>query len=123
MRTFRLLFILSLVALVPMTTVATAQEPASAPAPSVKTIEILPAKPDISVGQKIKFTAVAKDANGNVVNATPSTWFAAPFDLAGADASGNVSFFSPGEVLVGALVGGKPVFIKVHGQAWASYAH
>ena len=113
MRTFWLLFILSLVALVPMVTVATAQEPAAAPAASVKTIEITPAKPDITVGQKIKFTAVAKDANGNVVNATPSTWFAVPFDLAGADASGNISFFSPGEVLLGALVGGKPGFIKV----------
>ena len=61
MRTFRLLFILGLVVLVPMATVATAQEPAGAPAPSVKTIEILPAKPDITVGQKIKFTAVAKE--------------------------------------------------------------
>lgn len=113
MRNFTLLVILSLSGLVPMAAVATAQEPAKAPATSVKTIEITPAKPDVSVGQKLKFTAVAKDAAGNVVNATPSTWFAAPFDLAGADASGNVSFFSPGEVLVGALVGGKPGFIKI----------
>lgn len=113
MRNFTLLVILSLSGLVPMAAVATAQEPAKAPATSVKTIEITPAKPDVSVGQKLKFTAVAKDAAGNVVNVTPSTWFAAPFDLAGADASGNVSFFSPGEVLVGALVGGKPGFIKI----------
>jgi len=96
-----------------MASIATAQAPAATPAASVKTIEITPAKPDITVGQKIKFTAVAKDANGNVVNATPSTWFAVPFDLAGADSSGNISFFSPGEVLLGALVGGKPGFIKV----------
>ncbi|MDQ2920669.1 MAG: hypothetical protein M3R52_03495, partial [Acidobacteriota bacterium] len=95
-----------------MASVSTAQEPASAPATSVKTVEITPAKPDVSVGQKLKFTAVAKDGAGNVVNA-PSTWFAVPFDLAGADAAGNVSFFSPGEVLVGAIVGGKPGFIKV----------
>jgi len=113
MRNFTLLVILSLSGLVPMAAVATAQEPAKAPATSVTTIEITPAKPDVSVGQKLKFTAVAKDAAGNVVNVTPSTWFAAPFDLAGADASGNVSFFSPGEVLVGALVGGRPGFIKV----------
>ena len=113
MRTFRLLFILCLAVLVPMTPVATAQGPAAAPPASVKTIEITPAKPDITVGQKIKFTAVARDANGNIVNETPSTWFAVPFDLAGADASGNISFFSPGEVLLGALVGGKPGFIKV----------
>ena len=110
---FRLLLLLSSVALITMATVATAQQPAATPAALVKTIEILPARPDITVGQKVKFTAVAKDANGNVVDVTPSTWFAVPFDLAGADASGNISFFSPGEVLLGALVGGKPGFIKV----------
>jgi hypothetical protein len=65
------------------------------------------------VGQKVKFTAVAKDAAGNVINVTPSTWFAVPFDLAGADDSGTISFFNPGEVLLGAIVGGKPGFIKV----------
>jgi len=113
MRNFRLLVILSLAGLVPMAVHSAAQEPASAPATSVKTVEITPAKPDVSVGQKVKFTAVAKDEAGKVVNVTASTWFALPFDLAGADAAGNVSFFSPGEVLVGALVGGKPVFVKV----------
>ncbi|HAF14902.1 MAG TPA: hypothetical protein DCK99_14650 [Blastocatellia bacterium] len=114
MRTFRtLLIVLSFAALVAMATaISTAQEPANT-ATSVSTIEITPAKTDITVGQKVKFTAVAKDAAGNVVKATPSTWFAAPFDLAGADESGNVSFFSPGDVLVGAIVGGKPSFIHV----------
>ncbi|MGI9069189.1 MAG: Ig-like domain-containing protein [Pyrinomonadaceae bacterium] len=113
MRNFRLLVILSLAGLVPMAGHSAAQEPASAPATSVNTVEITPAKPDVSVGQTVKFTAVAKDEAGKVVNVTASTWFALPFDLAGADAAGNVSFFSPGEVLVGALVGGKPVFVKV----------
>jgi plastocyanin len=94
------------------TAIATAQQPTT-PAPVIKTVEITPAKPDISVGQKVKFTAVAKDAAGNVINVTPSTWFAVPFDLAGADDSGTVSFFNPGEVLLGAIVGGKPGFIKV----------
>ena len=111
MRTFRLLVILSLASLVSMPLVSNAQEPVP-PAP-IKTIEITPAKPDVSVGQKVKFTAVAKDEAGKVVNVTASTWFAAPFDLAGADAAGNVSFFSPGEVLVGALVGAKFGSIKI----------
>jgi plastocyanin len=93
-------------------TVSTAQEPAK-PAPAAKTFEIMPAKPEITVGQKVKFTVSAKDAAGNVVKATPSTWFAAPFDLAGADESGTISFFNPGEVLVGAMVEGKPVFTHV----------
>lgn len=92
--------------------ISNAQQPTT-PAPVIKTIEITPAKPDISVGQKLKFTAVAKDETGKVIEATPSTWFAVPFDLAGADESGTISFFNPGEVLLGAIVGGKPGFIRV----------
>jgi plastocyanin len=87
---------------------ATAQGPASA-----KVFEITPATQEISVGQKVKFTAVAKDEAGNRTNAPASAWFAAPFDLAGVDQSGIVSFFSPGEVLVGAIVGGRTVLTRV----------
>jgi hypothetical protein len=112
--TFRSLLIVSAltIGLTIFTAVSTAQGPVTAPAPSAKTLQIIPASPDVSVGQKVKFTVVSKDASGNAVNETASVWFAAPFDLAGADALGNVSFFSPGEVLVGALIGGKPVFTK-----------
>lgn len=94
--------------------VATAQVVGPTPTPSPITYEISPANPDASVGQKMQFTVVAKGATGPVATPVPSMWFAAPFDLAGADASGNVSFFSPGEVLIGALVGGKPIFIKAN---------
>src|SRR5712691_2688221 len=108
MRTFRsLLVVPSFAVVVAMATaLSTAQSPANTTAATpVATVEITPAKPDISVGQKVKFTAAAKDATGNVMNVTPSTWFAAPFDLAAADMAGTVSFFNPGEVLVGAIVG------------------
>ncbi len=81
---------------------------------AVKTVEVTPATPDISVGQKVKFTAVAKDASGKVVKTATPTWLAAPFDLAGVDESGTVSFFAPGEVLVGAIIAGKPTFITVN---------
>ena len=92
--------------------ISTAQESASsASTAAIKTVEVTPATQDISVGQKVKFTVVAKDPAGNIVNATPSTWLAAPFDLAGVDDSGTVSFFAPGEVLVGAIVAGQPNFI------------
>lgn len=90
------------------TAVSTAQEPASP-----KTAVLTPATTDISVGQKVKFTAELKDAAGNKTSALATTWFAAPFDLAAVDESGTVSFFSPGEVLVGAVVGGKAVLTKV----------
>jgi plastocyanin len=109
-----LLAVLCVALLVAMATAAisTAQEQTPAPT-STKVAELAPATSDISVGQKVKFTAVVKDASGNKTNAPASAWFAAPFDLAGVDESGTVSFFSPGEVLVGAIVGGKTVLTRV----------
>src|SRR5882724_5364265 len=114
MRTFRSsLALLCVVLLFAMATViSTAQQQTSAPT-ATKLAELTPATSDISVGQKVKFTAVMKDASGNKTNAPASAWFAAPFDLAGVDESGTVSFFSPGEVLVGAIVGGKTVLTRV----------
>jgi plastocyanin len=113
MRTLRnLLAVLCVTLLVAMATVAISAAQTSAPT-STKVAELTPATSDISVGQKVKFTAVVKDASGNKTNAPASAWFAAPFDLAGVDESGTVSFFSPGEVLVGAIVGGKTVLTRV----------
>jgi len=111
MQTVRtMLVVLGLVSLVALaSSISTAQETASA-----KTVQLIPATADISVGQKVKFTAVAKDAAGNTTNPPATAWFAAPFDLAGVDESGTVSFFSPGEVLVGAIVGGRTVLTKVN---------
>lgn len=110
MRNFRsLLAVLSFALLVAMATASsTAQEPAS-----TRTAELTPATEDISVGQKVKFTAVVKDAAGIKTKAPATAWFAAPFDLAGVDESGTVSFFSPGDVLVGAIVNGKTVLTHV----------
>ncbi len=90
-----------------------AQQASKPAAPVVASVEISPAPTDIFPGQKVKFTAVAKDASGAVIATPPTTWIAAPFDLAGVDESGTVSFFSPGEVLIGSIVGGKPHFTKV----------
>ena len=114
MRIFRSLpAVLCFALLVTMgTAVCNAQEPTSAP-DSTKLVELTPATADISVGQKVKFNAVVKDASGNKTNAPATAWFAAPFDLAGVDESGTVSFFSPGEVLVGAIVSGKTVLTRV----------
>jgi hypothetical protein len=109
MRTFRsLLVVLCFVTLVVIAiTTSTAQEP-TAPVG-----ELNPATTDISVGQKVKFSATVKDATGNKRAAPATAWFAAPFDLAGVDETGTVSFFSPGEVVVGAIVNGKTVLSHV----------
>jgi hypothetical protein len=93
---------------------------APAEPPKVKTVEISPAKAQAHVGERLKFTVVAKDASGNVINEKPSVWFAAPFDVAGADADGTVLFRQPGKVTVGAVVGGKPGFADVIVEAPAT---
>ena len=109
MRTFRSLLAVLCFAVLPAlgNAIVTAQEPAA------KMAELSPATTDISVGQKVKFTAMVTDATGNKTPKPASAWFAAPFDLAAVDESGTVSFFSPGEVLVGAVVGGKTVLTRV----------
>ena len=109
MRTYRsLLAIVCFALLVAMATaISTAQEPTAPRA------ELSPANDDISVGQKVQFTAVLKDASGKKTKAPASAWFAAPFDLAAVDETGTVSFFSPGDVLVGAIVNGRTVLIHV----------
>lgn len=80
---------------------------------AVKSVEIQPVKPEIEVGQKVKFSIIARDEQGRSLNEKPSIWIAAPFDLARVDENGMVSFYQPGEVLVGAIVAGKPVFSTV----------
>jgi hypothetical protein len=81
--------------------------------PKAKTVEVSPAKATAHVGERLKFTAVAKDDKGNVIDVKPSIWFAAPFDVAGADADGTVLFREPGMVTVGAVIAGKPGFADV----------
>jgi uncharacterized protein YjdB len=87
------------------------EPPTSSVAPA--SVEVTPKTAEAHVGEKLKFTAVAKDASGNVIEEKPSVWFAAPFDVAGADESGEVTFHAPGVVTVGAVIGGKPGFATV----------
>src|SRR5215470_4006493 len=88
------------------------QESTTSVAPA--SVEITPKTLDVHVGQKVKFSAAAKDAAGNLIDAKPSVWFAAPFDLAGADESGEVTFHAPGIVTVGAVIAGKTGYAKVN---------
>ncbi len=91
-----------------------AQEVGAPPiAPKAQTVEVTPTNIQASVGDKVKFSAVAKDASGSALSAKPMIWFAAPFDVAGADKEGVVVFHQPGEVTVGAVVAGKPGYAHV----------
>lgn len=86
---------------------------ATATGPKVQNVDINPKDIQVQVGDRVKFSAAAKDASGNVLANKPSTWFAAPFDLAGADPEGTVIFHQPGEVTVGAVVDGKTGYARV----------
>jgi hypothetical protein len=92
---------------------AVPQETGKTEEPSVSTVEITPAAAEAEVGEEIAFTAVAKDAAGNALPGLPTSWFAAPFDLGGAEPDGRVVFHGPGEVRVGAVIGGKTGYAKV----------
>jgi hypothetical protein len=88
------------------------EAPSTSVAPA--SVEITPKAIDAHVGEKIKFSASAKDAAGNPIDEKPSVWFAAPFDLAGADESGEVTFHAPGVVMVGAVIAGKAGYATVN---------
>ena len=88
------------------------ETPSTSVAPAI--VEITPKTLDAHVGEKVKFSAAAKDAAGNPIDAKVSVWFAAPFDLAGADESGEVTFHAPGIVTVGAVIAGKTGYATVN---------
>ena len=84
------------------------------PAPGpVKTVEITSGITEAEVGQQLQLTAVAKDASGKTLVVKPAVWFAAPFDVAGVDNNGKISFFSPGEAQIGAVVSGKVGTVRI----------
>src|SRR5580698_2820301 len=88
------------------------EPPSTSVAPA--SVEVTPKTIDAHVGEKVKFSASAKDAAGNPIDEKPSVWFAAPFDVAGADENGEVTFHAPGVVTVGAVIAGKPGFATVN---------
>jgi hypothetical protein len=93
-----------------MTLGSIAQEASTSEIP--RTVEVTPKEVTAEVGQQLTFTAVAKNAAGEVIPGTPSLWFAAPFDLAGAE-KGVVTVYQPGEIRVGAVIAGKTGYAKI----------
>jgi plastocyanin len=91
---------------------AAASVPAQGQA-TIASIEITPATLEAEVGQKLKFNAVAKDSSGNKLDLKPIIWFAAPFDIASADADGTISFYNPGEAQIGVFIAGKTALSRI----------
>lgn len=92
------------------------KEPAKEPEKEeskVVSVEVTPAQATIGVGTKLQFRAVGKDSTGQVLPDKVKVWFAAPFDSAAAEESGEVSFVQPGEIVVGALIGKKTGYARV----------
>jgi hypothetical protein len=83
------------------------------PESKVVSVEVTPAEATAQVGDQMKFTAVGKDASGNATDEKVIVWFASPFDIAAAEASGIVTVYKPGEVRVGALIGKKVGHAKI----------
>src|SRR5437588_10215595 len=95
-------------------TLIAAASPALRAQGKVATVEISPPASDAVAGQKMKFTATAKDESGKTLDAKPSFWVALPVDSASADETGTVTFLEPGEIKVVAVVGGKPGFVTIN---------
>ncbi|PYR62962.1 MAG: hypothetical protein DMF91_05005 [Acidobacteria bacterium] len=96
-----------------ISSVAAAQEAKAPPAPRPARIEVTPARVEAEVGQTLKFSATGFDEDGKRLDLKPTAWFATPFDSAAADETGSATFFLPGEIKVGAVIGGKPGFATV----------
>jgi hypothetical protein len=90
------------------------QQQAAASAPAVVKVEIKAPVAEAEVGKPLQFTATALDAAGKPVEVKPTAWFAAPFDLAAAGDDGTINFYNPGQVKVGAIVGGKLGFATIN---------
>jgi hypothetical protein len=82
-------------------------QPASPPAVKADRVQVSPASAEAEVGQTLRFSAVALDADGSRMDGKPTAWFAAPFDVGAADETGLVTVYAPGELRVGAIVNGK----------------
>jgi hypothetical protein len=76
-------------------------------APSISTIEVSPATASKQVGQTQQFTAVAKDAGGNVISGVTFTWSSSDTAVATVNNSGLATAVAAGTATITATAGGK----------------
>ena len=109
----RLAFLLAAVVLVGPAYGQDKPQEAKPTGPKPSRVEITPRTVETVAGQQLSFSATGYDEAGNKIDAQPSAWFAAPFDLAFADDKGTVTFTGAGDVRVGAIINGRSGFIIV----------
>jgi plastocyanin len=80
---------------------------------NIASVEVTPGTATAAIGAKLTFSAVAKDKDGKTLPDKVKFWYAAPFDAAGAEQNGEISFFQPGEITVGATIGSKIGYARV----------
>jgi hypothetical protein len=108
-------WILVLALLLITTAGAGAQQQSASNSAAVAKVEIKAPVAEAEVGKPLQFTVTALDAEGKpIAGVKATTWFAAPFDLAVAGEDGMVNFYNPGEVMVGAIAGGKLGFMTIN---------
>lgn len=73
----------------------------------IAAIAIAPGSAALLVGQSASLTAIATDANGNVLGGRPMTWKSADTTIASVSALGLVTAVGPGTTSVGATAEGK----------------
>ena len=109
-RSFHLLICAAILTVSPS---AAQQEPETPAGPKPARVEISPARREVEVGQTLKFEASAYGNDNQRLEPKVLKWVTAPSDTAGTDEAGNVTFFLPGEVKVGAIADGKPGFATI----------
>lgn len=87
-------------------------------------VQLSPGVTEAEAGQTIRFSATAFDASGAVIDAKPTRWLTAPFDVGAADDEGRVTLFAAGELRVGAIVNGKTgwAVVRIKSQRVAKIA-
>lgn len=72
----------------------------------VSTVEVSPSSPDLTLGQTVTLTAIAKDARGTVLPNRPATWATGAPSVATVSASGVVSTIGAGSAVIFATIEG-----------------
>jgi alpha-amylase len=73
----------------------------------VVTVEVTPAQATVRAGEQLRFSVVAKDAAGRVIDGGNVLWLFGPFEIGAVDQGGTVRTFRQGAAKVIARVGGK----------------